>query len=243
VGTFGRHNQAVIEGNPITQAGHDACLATPACSGTSGARNTQSRNNPTHTQYGYANSAGLNDFTSMGLISSISSSNYNSLQLSLNKALSHGLQFQASYTFATRSTTDPALKTPDSEATNGRAYNQYQKSLNYGNSTFDFRHRFVIAPIYEVPFKKGGGTFSPYNLLLSGWQVSGIATFATGAVLTSSAPIRHVELVVDGIVDYTSTLHTSSRRWSRRYAWSNAAPVSKRGDPGDLPAGEKQVIR
>ena len=33
VGTFGRHNQAVIEGNPETQAGHDACLATPACSG------------------------------------------------------------------------------------------------------------------------------------------------------------------------------------------------------------------
>ena len=43
------------------------------------------------------------------------------------------------------------------------------------------RHRFVIAPFYEVPFKRGGATFSPYNLLLAGWQISGIATFATGA--------------------------------------------------------------
>jgi hypothetical protein len=44
-----------------------------------------------------------------------------------------------------------------------------------------YRNRFVIAPIYVVPFSKGGGTFSPMNLLLAGWQVSGIATFATGS--------------------------------------------------------------
>jgi hypothetical protein len=181
VGTFGRHNQAVIEGNPITQAGHDACLAATACSGTSGARNTQSRNYPTHTQYGYANSAGLNDFVSMGFISSISSSNYNSLQLYLNKDLTHGLQLVASYTLAHSLDDASSFENSGFGGTNGRAYNQYVKSLNYGNSTFDYRHRFVIAPIYQVPFKKGGGLFSPYNLLLSGWQISGIATFATGA--------------------------------------------------------------
>jgi hypothetical protein len=31
-----------------------------------------------------------------------------------------------------------------------------------------------------VPTRGGGGIFSPYNLLVSGWQLSGIATFATG---------------------------------------------------------------
>jgi hypothetical protein len=31
-----------------------------------------------------------------------------------------------------------------------------------------------------VPFRHGGNTFSPVNLLLAGWQISGIATFATG---------------------------------------------------------------
>ena len=46
---------------------------------------------------------------------------------------------------------------------------------------YPYRHRFVIAPIYTVPFKHGGSAFSAYNLLLSGWQISGIATFATGA--------------------------------------------------------------
>jgi hypothetical protein len=184
VGTFGRHNQAVIEGNPETQAGHDACLADPACSGTlttTARRNTQSRNYPTHTQYGYANSAGLNDFVSMGFISSISSSNYNSLQLSVDKALTHGLQLQASYTLAHSLDDASSFENSGFGGTNGRGYNQFFKGLNYGNSTFDYRHRFVIAPIYIVPFKSGGGTFSAYNLLLSGWQISGIATFATGA--------------------------------------------------------------
>ena len=179
VGTFGRHNQAVIEGNPITQAGHDACLADIACSGTAGVRNLQSQRYPTHTQYGYPNAQGQNDFVSMALISSISSSNYNSLQLSLDKGLTHGLQLQASYTFSHALDDASSFEGSGFGGTNGRGYNQFVKSLNYGNSTFDARHRFVIAPIYVVPFKRGS-TFSPYNLLLSGWQISGIATFATG---------------------------------------------------------------
>jgi hypothetical protein len=117
----------------------------------------------------------------MGFISSISSSNYNSLQLSLDKGLTHGLQLQASYTFSHALDDASSFEGSGFGGTNGRGYNQFFKGLNYGNSTFDYRHRFVIAPIYVVPFKKGGGTFSLYNLLLSGWQVSGIATFATGA--------------------------------------------------------------
>jgi Carboxypeptidase regulatory-like domain len=184
VGTFGRHNQAVIEGNPETQAGHDACLADPKCSGTTtttGLRNQQSRNYPTHTLYGYANANGLNDFTSMGFISSVSTSNYNSLQLSVDKSITHGLQFQASYTLAHALDDASSFEGSGFGGTNGRGYNQFSPRLNYGNSTFDYRNRFVIAPIYVVPFKKTGSTFSPMNLLLSGWQISGIATFATGS--------------------------------------------------------------
>jgi hypothetical protein len=182
VGTFGRHNQAVIEGNPIIQAGHDACLADPVCVTN---RRTQSVRYPTHTQYGYADptfNKGQNPFTSMGMVSSISTSNYNSLQLSLNKGLTHGLQLQASYTLS--HALDDASSFESSAlggAPNGRSYNQFVKGLNYGNSMFDVRHRFVIAPIYVVPFRQSGSAFSAYNLLLSGWQISGIATFATGA--------------------------------------------------------------
>jgi hypothetical protein len=183
VGAFGRHNQAVIEGNPITQAGHDACLADRACSGTlttTALRNVQSQRYPTHTLYGYPNAQGRNDFVSMGLISSISSSNYNSLQLELEKGLTHGLQLQVSYTLSHALDDASSFEGSGFGGTNGRGYNQYVKSQNYGNAAFDVRHRFVIAPIYTVP-SRGGRAFSPYNLLVSGWEISGIATFATGA--------------------------------------------------------------
>jgi hypothetical protein len=184
VGTFGRHNQAVIEGNPETQSGHDACLTTPACSGTlttTGLRNQQSRNYPTHTLYGYPNANGLNDFTSMGMISSIAASNYNSLQLSVDKSLTHGLQFQASYTYSHALDNASSFEGSGFGGTNGRGYNQFFPGLNYGNSTFDYRNRFVIAPVYVIPFKTSGGTFSLTNMLLAGWEVTGIATFATGS--------------------------------------------------------------
>jgi hypothetical protein len=180
VGTFGRHNQAVVEGNPITQAGHDACLASTSCSASAGTRNLQNYLYPTHTQYGYADTAngGINDFASIGLISTIAASNYNSLQLSVEKGLTHGLQLQASYTFS--HALDNASNFENSGFGGARGYNQYQPGLNYGNAAFDTRQRFVIAPIYVVPFKKGGSAFSPMNLLASGWEITGIATFATG---------------------------------------------------------------
>ena len=178
VGTFGLHNQTVIEGNPITQAGHDACLASSTCSVTN--RNLQSLLYPTHTQFGYADvpNGGINDFTSIGLISTNASSNYNALQLSVDKGLTHGLQLQASYTFS--HALDTASNYENSGYGGARGYNQYQPSLNYGNAAFDGRQRFVFAPIYQVPWKKGGNAFSPMNLLVSGWEITGIATFATG---------------------------------------------------------------
>ena len=179
VGTVGRHNQITIEGNPTTQAGHDACLADPACINIS---NQQSRNYPTHTQFGFPdpNFNNFNDVTSAGMISTEGASNYHAFQASVKKGLTHGLELQASYTFAHSLDNGSSFEGSGFGGTNGRGYNQYYTPLNYGNSTFDGRHRFVIAPIYTVPFRHGGNTFSPVNLLLSGWQISGIATFATG---------------------------------------------------------------
>jgi hypothetical protein len=178
VGTFGRHNQTVVEGNPVTPAGQAACLADKTCSTTN--RNNQSLLYPTHTQFGYADTAngGINDFVSTGLISTLAASNYNALQLSVDKGLTHGLQMQASYTFS--HALDNASSYENSGYGGARGYNQYQPGLNYGNSNYDTRHRLVFAPVYVVPFKKGGSAFSPSNLLLSGWEISGIATFATG---------------------------------------------------------------
>ncbi len=177
VASLGRHNQVTIEGNPITQAGHDACLADPTCVANASVQNL---NYPTHTQFGYADlsNGGINEFPSIGLISTVGSSSYHSLQAGLDKGLSHGLSLQASYTYS--HALDDASSFENSGFGGVRGYNQYDTALNYGDSAYDARHRFVLAPIYIVPFKAGGKAYSARNLLGAGWQISGIATFATG---------------------------------------------------------------
>lgn len=181
VGALGRHNQITVEGDPITSAGHAACLADTGCQADS---NYQNRDYPTHTQFGYARPSGSfvgqNYFRTVGLISTEGSSNYNSLQASLNKGLTHGLYIQASYTLSHALDDSSNFENSGFGESGTRGYNQYQPSLNYGDAAFDARHRLVIAPIYNVPFRSSGKALSFYNLAATGWQITGISTFATG---------------------------------------------------------------
>ncbi len=183
IGALGRHNQTIYEGSPETQAGHDACLAdTTQCGSptTTHYRNQQSYFFPGHTQYGIIDpNTGIPAFPSIGVVSSHGSSNYNSLQASVQKGTTHGLSFQISYTLA-HSLDDASSYENSGYGSSGRGYNQFNKQLNYGNSSFDARQRLVIAPIYTVPTLRGHSLYSPINLALSGWQVSFITTLATG---------------------------------------------------------------
>ncbi len=182
VSSLAHHNQITFEANPITQAGHDACLASPNCGSkkTTAYRNQQSYIYSSHTQYGFVDpNTGVPAFPSVGEVTAEGSSNYHSLQASIDKATSHGLFFQMSYTLSHALDNGSGYENSGYGGTT-RGYNQYNTALNYGNSTFDARHRFVFAPVYQVPFKQSGSQFSPFNLAAGGWQVSGILTLATG---------------------------------------------------------------
>jgi hypothetical protein len=185
VASLGHHNQITYEGNYYTAAGHAACLADTTYCGNptySAYRDAQNYYFPTHTAYGedmIDPNTGVPAFPAVGTVGSEGSSNYNSLQVGLDKASTHGLQFQLSYTYS-HAMDDSSSYENSGYGSSGRGYNQYVKGLNYGDSTYDARQRLVFAPIYVVPFKSGGNAFSPTNLLLSGWQISGITTLATG---------------------------------------------------------------
>lgn len=179
VGALGRHNQVVIEGNPVTPAGHAACVASVACSTTN--RNLQSYYYPSHLQYGYAdpNLGGANAFLSVGETQTSGSSSYHSFQASVDKGITHGLLVQASYTYS-HSLDNGSSYEGSGYGGSNRGYNQFVPSLNYGDSNFDARHRFVLSPIYRVPFRDGGKPLSLYNLAAAGWEIASISTFATG---------------------------------------------------------------
>jgi hypothetical protein len=54
---------------------------------------------------------------------------------------------------------------------------------------YDRTHRFVIAPVYELPFGKGRQYFANtnrfVNILISGWQGAGDISWQTGAPMTA----------------------------------------------------------
>jgi len=175
VGSLGRHNQSTYEGNPETEAGHTACVQDPTCY-LSPYRNYQAYYHPENKLAGV-----YTGILEAGVVGSGASSNYNGLQVSLTKGETHGLSFQVSYTYSHSLDTGSSFENMSFGNYGERGYNQWQPWRNYGDSSFDARQRLVISPNYTVPtIKKGGSSLSPINLLLAGWQVSGIMSMATG---------------------------------------------------------------
>ena len=171
VGALGRHEEITFEGNPITAAGQAACLASPTCIAD---RNTQQIQFPTHTAF-----APGNLIASVGTIDTSGSSNYNALQLSATKGFTHGLLFQASYTYS--HALDNASGFENAGFGIQRGYNQFDPALNYGDSAFDTRHRFVFSPVYQIPSLKSlSGLHWLPDAIGKGWEISGIETLATG---------------------------------------------------------------
>jgi hypothetical protein len=95
-------------------------------------------------------------------------SNYNSLQALFEKRFSHGLQFQASYTYS---------KSLDNASSFEEILNPTNFNATYGPSLFDARHRFVFNYVWELPGPKFQGF---KGKALNGWQVSGIYTYQSG---------------------------------------------------------------
>ncbi len=121
-----------------------------------------------------------------GYISHNAISNYNSLQASVQKRLTHGLEFNFNYVWA------HFLDEMDSSGWGSRAGGQaYQSSYNlganYGNSNFDVRNAFKGSVVYQLPFGKGR-QFLNNNWLLDevvgGWQASGTVVVQSGQPFT-----------------------------------------------------------
>ena len=108
------------------------------------------------------------------------SSTYHSMQATIAKRLSHGLQFEGSYTWS-KCMENPRAVTQDS----------YDFASTRSVCSLDIPHRFVMGYIYELPFGKGRAFLTNAegltNWLLGGWQLNGITTFQSGNPLEFSA--------------------------------------------------------
>jgi hypothetical protein len=109
-------------------------------------------------------------------------SNYNSLQVSLNRRFSRGLTLEVGYTWSKFLDTNPFDR---SLAT----YNTYDYKQSYGPSTLNTPQMLVVSYVYDLPFH--GNQNGVAGRVLGGWEISGITTMQSGqstAITQSTDP-------------------------------------------------------
>jgi hypothetical protein len=115
-------------------------------------------------------------------------SNYDGLQVRLEKRFTNGLQFEAAYTYS--HAIDDASNASLGSQNQGDFRLQTDPALEYGNADFDIRHRFVLSYVYNLPFGSGqrfGGDASGIrNQIIGNWQVTGIVSAQTGNWFTAT---------------------------------------------------------
>src|ERR1700678_310041 len=107
-------------------------------------------------------------FTDIFAEDTIASSSYNALQMMVQKRFSHGLQFQAAYTYS---------KSINDGSTFEETLNPFNFRASRGLSLFNSKQRFVVSYDWELPIRKYEGFAGK---VLDDWEVSGITQFQSG---------------------------------------------------------------
>lgn len=100
-------------------------------------------------------------------------SNYNSLQVNLNKRFAKGVSFIGSYTYS---------KALGYTTSNNLLLNPFNFQSNYGPLDFDQRHILAIGYLWELPFARNSKGWQ--HTVLGGWQVNGFFTWSSGTPIT-----------------------------------------------------------
>ncbi|MEY2414021.1 MAG: hypothetical protein QOD84_2627, partial [Acidobacteriaceae bacterium] len=166
-------------------------------------------------------SDGVPVFSSIFAQDTIANSNYNSLQASLEKRFTHGLQFELAYTFS---------KSIDNASSFENILKPICDRCNRSLSLFDARHRLVISYLWQLPIPQYDGA---KGKILDGWGVSGITSFQSGfPIRIESSNDSELENSFDfelpGKPDLVAPLHTFDPRKNGGYYFdptSFALPV------------------
>ena len=127
------------------------------------------------TPFGPFVSAQKNATGGLQQVQTSSNSHYDSLQVSVTKRFSRGLQFLSAYTFGksidyySGGTINELVSTPG---------DQRDWKTNRGRSDFDRTHRFITSFVYDLPALVSNSSASRW--ILNDWGINGIATFQTG---------------------------------------------------------------
>ncbi len=116
-------------------------------------------------------------------------SSYNGLQLSAEKRFSAGLSFLAAYTYS-KSLDEGAGGNSSTGESRINIQNPRDVAADYGLSNFNYKQRFTLSTVYDLPFGRGrkfmGNANAFENALAGGWQATSIVTLQSGAPFSVS---------------------------------------------------------
>lgn len=148
-----------------------------------------------------------------------SNSHYDSLQLSVTKRFSRGLQFLSAYTFGksidyySGGTVNELVSTPG---------DQRNWKTNRGLSDFDRTHRFVTSFVYDLPALVSNSSAARW--ILNDWGVNGIATFQSGLPFSvSQAPDNNIIQRANLRPGFNGSIEGSGRTQDRLNQYFNTA--------------------
>jgi hypothetical protein len=175
--------------------------------------------------------SGVPVFSSIFAQDTIANSAYNSLQVSLDKRFSHGLQFTGAYTFS---------KSIDDASSFEGILDPLPGANNRSLSLFDARHRFVVSYFWSIPSRNYSGFTGK---VLNGWALSGITTYQTGFPIriTSSSDnelMNSFDFELPGEPDQIAPFTWQRPQTNGGYYFSNSSIFSEAnvfGRVGDAP--------
>jgi hypothetical protein len=168
-------------------------------------------------------------------------SNYDSLQVKVNRSFTRGYSLLASYTWAHGRDNGPA---PFDLGKGGNyPQNPFNLDAEYANSDTDLRNHFVASQIIELPFghgkrflsDAGGGVQS----FLGGWQLNSITTLQTGKPfnVVSNGNDPNYPGLRPNLVGNPDLTHHSITRW-----FDTAAFSVPPGQPSSTAAGKTLIV-
>jgi hypothetical protein len=158
------------------------------------------------------------------------SSNYNALVARFEKKFDKGYSLLTHYTFSKSMGTSSAAS--NLGTTGNFAQNAWDQRADYGELAYDVTHNFVLSGIWDLPFGIGSSYANHVsnlaNLLVSGWQLSGIYQahsgfpFQIGAVSVSGTVSENPRADVVGNPRTKDPVDPT--RAFNRYAFAQPAP-------------------
>ena len=109
--------------------------------------------------------------------SSSGTSSSHQLQVTVDRRVSHGMQFRAAYTLSKTIDDNSGFRARSSTLTD-----PLNPRLDRGLADFDATHRLVISPIWQLPLGSHGN--SMFDKIAGGWSVAAIVSFQSGNPFT-----------------------------------------------------------